>query len=444
MTHSSRGYKVGEGTSMSTAEAKFLSMITKNMVEFDHTKYVEEVILPASPKSQSKWSKKEETVVDDVLKKIAPDMPKQQCEGERKARRGTGVFHVVKAAVAKERLRKSIAKRLTDLSGSEVKFLTTLVNSDDVTSEQLENALDILDNDPMYNPNLWQKDEDFAIAVHGEEEIEARRRKTLDKQFKLFDSNVSTRKLDCIEGLDASRHSRRSQSRRRTSIIEASVWKEIDNALDQSTHSRQFVHKGSMGSTKNKVDAGIEESVEFKQSSSTHSTRHIKRLSSRAGEAIDPLLSAIPMELDGAKEDKMARVQSCPQESEKEGSYSESLGNMLLQPFICCGMHQIDLNAEKKKPDVVEEEFGSLESKKRYLHLDIAGASKYDNEQLSTWLGAPEDYPILGLEKLDSDGNDPLDPHVLSPLLIKCLRDHLPFALKEENFWLKYSLVRDG
>lgn len=418
---------------MSTAEAKFLSMITKQLVEFDHDKYVEEVILPASPKSESRWSKKEDNAVDGALRKVAADMPKKD-DGVKQSRRGTGVFHVVKAAVAKERMRKSIAKRLSNLSGVEVKFLTAMVNSDNVTTEQLENALEILDNDPMYNPNLWQKDDDFAIAINGEDEIGARRRNALDEQFKLFVDHVSTRKLDC-EHLDASGDSRRSQSRRRTSVIEASVWKDIDNTLDQSARSRQA----------NKESANIDRLVELENSSITHNTRHVKRLSSRVGEAIDPLLSAIPMELEGAQgeDKKVPKVLACPEEPEKR-SYSEELGNIFLEPFMCCGIHQVDLNAEEKKLDVVEEEFGSLESKKRYLHLDIAGTSKQETEQLSTWLGAPEDYPILGVAKVDNDGNDPLDPHVLSPLLMKCLRDHLPFALKEENFWLKYSLVRDG
>jgi hypothetical protein len=411
---------------MSTAEAKFLSMISKNMVEFDHAKYVEEVILPASPKSESRWSKKEESVVDGVLRKVAGDMPKVQHE---KGRRGTGVFHVVKAAVAKERMRKSIAKRLSDLSGQEVKFLTALVSSEDVTSEQLENALDILDNDPMYNPSLWEKDEEFAIAVHGEEEIETRRRKTLDKQFKLFDDSVSTRKLDCTAALDVSRHGR-SQNRRRSSVIEASVWKEIDNVLDQSMRSQVLQPY--------KSDGSLESIKENKEN-----TRHVKRLSSRAGEAIDPLLSVIPME-EFAKEKQKLTSTDCPEETEKKRSYGEALGSMLMQPFLCCGMDRVDINAEEKTIDVVEEEFGSLESKKRYLQLNIAGASKHDTEELSTWLGAPEDYPILGLEKVDDQGIDPLDPHVLSPLLMKCLRDHLPYALREENYWLKYSLVRDG
>ena len=428
---------------MSTAEAKFLTMMTKNMLEFDHVKYTEDHITPVSPKSEDKWRR--DKGVDDVLRKVAVEMPQNgmpKKEGQGQARRGTQVFHVVKAAVAKERLRKSIAKRLSELSGLEVKYLTALVNSEDVTSEQLTNALDVLDNDPMYNPSLWEKDEEFTIAVHGEDEIEARRRLTLNEQFKMFDNSVSTRKLDCSdEALDVSRDSRRSV--RRSSVIEACVWKEIDDAmLNQSTHSHQLLTDKSVGGNGNEENESREKTAEHQESTSIKSKIHIKRLSSKAGYAIDPLLSATPMEVPETRQEDVS-LPCCPTEAEKKRSYGEELGSILLQPFICCGMNDVNINDEEKEVDA-DEEFGSLESKKRFLHLDIAGATEEHTEKLSTWLGAPEDYPILGLEKVTEIGNDPLDPHVLSPLLMKCLRDHLPYALREENFWLKYSLVRDG
>lgn len=37
-----------------------------------------------------------------------------------------------------------------------------------------------------------------------------------------------------------------------------------------------------------------------------------------------------------------------------------------------------------------------------------------------------------------------LEPRVLSPPLMECLQSFLPFSISEENFWLKYSLSRDG
>lgn len=430
---SSRGYKVGEGTSMSTAEAKFLTMITKNMIEMDRTKYVEEMMIAPSTSSESNW-KREDTLTDGVLRKVAAD---------KRGRRGTGIFNVVKAAVAKERMRQSISDRLSELSGPEIKFLTALVNSDDVTSEQLNNALDTLDNDPMYNPEMWEGDQDdiFAIAVVGEEDVETRRWITLNKQFKLFDSNVSTRMLDCSEELDSSRRTRHS-SRRRSSVfeatLEADVWKVM---LDQSVHSSQITDSELITGVVD--DSKDNKSVDSLESKSTHSTRHVKRLSSRAGDAIDPLLNAIPFEVREEQEDTRCPLQ-CPENSERKRSYMGMLSDTLIQPFICCGMNEVTIDAEEKTSDLVEEDFDSLESKKRFLRLDIEDSNNHTEQLLSTWLGSPEDYPILGLEKIEVNGRDPLDPHVLSPLLMKCLRDHLPYALREENFWLKYSLVRDG
>eukprot|EP00585_Thalassiosira_rotula_P017936 CAMPEP_0196205630 /NCGR_PEP_ID=MMETSP0912-20130531/7303_1 /TAXON_ID=49265 /ORGANISM="Thalassiosira rotula, Strain GSO102" /LENGTH=437 /DNA_ID=CAMNT_0041480037 /DNA_START=3 /DNA_END=1316 /DNA_ORIENTATION=+ len=148
-----------------------------------------------------------------------------------------------------------------------------------------------------------------------------------------------------------------------------------------------------------------------------------------------------------------------------------------LNLLACCGIdgmsfmeNIIDLDAttvdgkNEKSPAIDDnvDDVDSLTYKKQYLQLNQHDAD-VENERhnhLSTWMGAPEDYPILGLEKKHttpdddvdydweegSEGSfdDPLEPHVLSPLLMKCLRDHLPYALREENFWLRYSLVRDG
>jgi len=122
----------------------------------------------------------------------------------------------------------------------------------------------------------------------------------------------------------------------------------------------------------------------------------------------------------------------------------------------CMGNDESITNENEKSPstDKENEDEDSLASKKRYLHLNKNDSETESDRRtkLSTWMGAPEDYPILGLAKkqmsamVDGGGTfeDPLEPHVLSPLLMKSLREHLPFALREENFWLRYSLVRDG
>lgn len=49
-------------------------------------------------------------------------------------------------------------------------------------------------------------------------------------------------------------------------------------------------------------------------------------------------------------------------------------------------------------------------------------------------------FVILGTHKND----EPCKPHVLTPPLMDALHQVLPFSCSESNFWLKYSLVRDG
>mmetsp|Transcript_10445 Transcript_10445/g.30706 ORF Transcript_10445/g.30706 Transcript_10445/m.30706 type:complete len:797 (-) Transcript_10445:89-2479(-) len=47
---------------------------------------------------------------------------------------------------------------------------------------------------------------------------------------------------------------------------------------------------------------------------------------------------------------------------------------------------------------------------------------------------------ILGTSADDESAK----PHVLSPLVMEAMRGFLPLVVSEENFWMKYSLVRDG
>ena len=49
-------------------------------------------------------------------------------------------------------------------------------------------------------------------------------------------------------------------------------------------------------------------------------------------------------------------------------------------------------------------------------------------------------FQIIGTSAQDASAR----PHVLSPPLMESLQQFLPFRLTGENFWLKYSLVRDG
>lgn len=49
-------------------------------------------------------------------------------------------------------------------------------------------------------------------------------------------------------------------------------------------------------------------------------------------------------------------------------------------------------------------------------------------------------FRILGTSATDADAH----PHVLSPPLMESLQEFLPPALYRQNFWMKYSMVRDG
>eukprot|EP00428_Durinskia_dybowskii_P051503 CAMPEP_0170310950 /NCGR_PEP_ID=MMETSP0116_2-20130129/55970_1 /TAXON_ID=400756 /ORGANISM="Durinskia baltica, Strain CSIRO CS-38" /LENGTH=672 /DNA_ID=CAMNT_0010563243 /DNA_START=189 /DNA_END=2205 /DNA_ORIENTATION=- len=51
------------------------------------------------------------------------------------------------------------------------------------------------------------------------------------------------------------------------------------------------------------------------------------------------------------------------------------------------------------------------------------------------------EYPFL---ILGADNDSELNPRVLTPSIMEALRGFFPFSVSESNFWLKFSLVRDG
>jgi hypothetical protein len=80
-------------------------------------------------------------------------------------------------------------------------------------------------------------------------------------------------------------------------------------------------------------------------------------------------------------------------------------------------------------------------------------------EMYSGESGYMEHYDPWIFAELDEDGHRRIDnfhilgtahddlsaqPHVLSPILMQSLQEHLPHSNRGESFWLKYSLVRDG
>ncbi|KAL3910303.1 MAG: hypothetical protein SGILL_007746 [Bacillariaceae sp.] len=69
-------------------------------------------------------------------------------------------------------------------------------------------------------------------------------------------------------------------------------------------------------------------------------------------------------------------------------------------------------------------------------HYDPWMFSEVDEDGLSR----TDNFHILGTSRDDKSAQ----PHVLSPILMQSLQEHLPRSNRGESFWLKYSLVRDG
>ena len=62
------------------------------------------------------------------------------------------------------------------------------------------------------------------------------------------------------------------------------------------------------------------------------------------------------------------------------------------------------------------------------------------DQRISVWNIMDSTFHIFGTSAQDSSTR----PHVLTPPLMDSLRYFLPFSIPDQNFWLKYSLVRDG
>ena len=479
-------FKTGSKTSLTTAEATFLNMITKSQLDVDHDKIMKSSCNGGGASTSAAAAAAASTGIEDT-------------EHE------THFRHLVQAAIAKERLRDAITARLKDLSCAEAKFLTKLVSNKEVTLEALENAVDVLNNDPLYNPTLREDDdsedgepteeenEDDDDDDTDNEESDSDRRSMMKRKSSAARSSRYFNKI-MNENKAAKKKTATAvpARRRRTSLAERSVWEMATTTPAGVANADEVRKKRALF----KCVHG--ESVKMMNISHNDIEEDdgLPIKGTNLGETIDPLLMAVPIEMtpeitqktlgNEDTENPANEVSSANASFVVEDQNEDAEGISLL---ACCGAMTLldDIFKETSNnadttgggkivnitaPEDVEED--SLASKKRYLHL----VDSERHAQLSTWIGSPEDYPILGMgkkkkqkkaksiaagseeeeveeEEAEENGSnngmnggpsdvDSLEPHVLSPLLMKCLRDHLPFALREENFWLKYSLARDG
>ena len=74
--------------------------------------------------------------------------------------------------------------------------------------------------------------------------------------------------------------------------------------------------------------------------------------------------------------------------------------------------------------------------------VDAAWQVLNDDSVLGMCYGGGGTLPFLIIGTSTND--ESAQPHVLSPPLMESLQSFLPYQISECNFWLKYSLVRDG
>ena len=573
-------FKTGQRVSLTTAEATFLNMITKSRLDGDHDSIV-----------KSGFTGGTNTNGASVANENTGEGPANNADGnEVLSVSGRSHFtHLVQAAVAKERLREAISARLSSLSSAESKFLTKLINNKNVTLEALENAVHVLDNDPMYNPSLRKNDdvEEENEEGGGDTKEDNTEEKSYDRLCKIrrrssavqcrsefFDQVMQqhqnqggdgvveaakiVQELDRSDDLPVVTNTDRAKPPvrrlgRKSSVAEISVWQLATTAVESEDGEDEENNDNSNKENKDDEESQINSGMKQQQMdqpgrnfrrASTHEQRvfnlvhgeSIKMVNSdvlealakiedddglpvkstKVGEAIDPLLMAIPVEStpvvaprksemrkgeeDGEDEKEkigldqllesphqdpppVPKVQKRTDDTSLSSFVAEGQGVEVAPSLLsCCGMDSIFDEIMKGNTDegnVIQDdtvplfdEEDSLTSKKRFLQLNNIKTENERHTRLTTWMGDPKDYPILGLKKKkqreksksvaaasdedndditdnntgceENDLRDILEPHVLSPLLMKCLRDHLPYALREENFWLKYSLARDG
>ena len=69
-----------------------------------------------------------------------------------------------------------------------------------------------------------------------------------------------------------------------------------------------------------------------------------------------------------------------------------------------------------------------------------ATVSPEEEDAVASMLLSPVIFSVLGTSADDLS----CQPHVLSPPMMDALRPYIPFVAQQDNFWLKYSMVRDG
>jgi len=164
---------------------------------------------------------------------------------------------------------------------------------------------------------------------------------------------------------------------------------------------------------------------------SLNSARNFKSMVSMGDESTRSLRTASSYD-DAYNNDNIFRGMRTIRSEEDMRSYFLGAAKSLLNPSV-------NTLGENKKDCENEQMSWEMDSHASDEHFD---AWKVLTDEYAVGYGANNSLPflILGTSADDVDAH----PHVLSPPLMESLQNFFPYSISEDNFWMKYSLLRDG
>jgi len=142
------------------------------------------------------------------------------------------------------------------------------------------------------------------------------------------------------------------------------------------------------------------------------------------------------------------QTQSTSQKSYDLWSYCSTPGS---QAFSCRNFdaNQSPISPEKtnKTAESLPKESSKKENSFTYFWKRTFGLvrkEKFEEPELQETVSCESDEDMNFYVLSDLLVNRAAADHVLTPPIMDALRPHMPFAVQQDNFWLKYSMVRDG
>ena len=107
--------------------------------------------------------------------------------------------------------------------------------------------------------------------------------------------------------------------------------------------------------------------------------------------------------------------------------------------------HNQEHNATSSRRDGIEADDTSSKTMNHPGPFSYSTWKIQTNASSNVWYDDEDQtFPILGMYKNDANSRIDESNRVLSPPILNSLRAFLPYSVAEDNFWLKFSLSRDG